>query len=81
MNVAPAPSLAAFEGCNDRMTGTVEMLKSVRVLRILAAPDMATGEAHTKLVPLHPKREAFLAAACARRYLPNLTYMFATLAH
>ena len=79
MNVAPAPGLAAFEGCNDRMTGRVEMLKSVRVLRILAASDMATGETYAKLVPLHAKRETLLAAARARRYLANLTYVFATL--
>ena len=57
------------------------MLKSVRVLRILAAPDMAAGETYAKLVPLHPKRETPLAAARARRYLPNLTCMFATLGH
>jgi hypothetical protein len=55
------------------------MLKSVRVLRILAAPDMAAGETYAKLVPLHPKRETLLAAARARRYLPNLAYVFATL--
>jgi hypothetical protein len=57
------------------------MLKSVRLLRILAAPDMAAGETYAKLVPLHPKRETLLAAARARSYLPNLTYVFATLGH
>ena len=55
------------------------MLKSVRVLRILAAPDMAAGETYAKLVPLHSKRETLLAAVRARRYLPNLSYVFATL--
>ena len=59
------------------MTGRVEVLKSVCVLRILAASDVATGEAHAKLIPLLAKREAFLAAARARRDLPNLTHMFA----
>ena len=63
------------------MTGRVEMLKRVRVRRILAASDMATGETYAKLVPLLPKRAAFLAAACARRYLSNLAYMFAMLGH
>jgi hypothetical protein len=81
MNVAPAPSLVALEGCNQRMTGRVEMLKRVRVLRILAASDMTTGETYSKLVPLLPKRAAFLAAACPGRYLANLTYMFAMLGH
>ena len=79
MNVAPAPGLAAFEGCNHRVTGRVEMLKSMGVFRILAASDMAAGETYAKLVPLHPKRETLLTAARARRYLPNLTYVFATL--
>ena len=55
------------------------MLQSMRVLRILATPDVAAGETHAKLVPLHPKRETLLAAARARRYLPNLTDVFATL--
>src|SRR6266542_1004910 len=50
MNVTPAPGLATFEGRNQRMTGRVEMLQSVRVLRILAAPDVAAGETDAKLV-------------------------------
>jgi hypothetical protein len=55
------------------------MLKSMRVFRILATPDVAAGETHAKLVPLHSKRETLLAGARARRYLPNLAYVFATL--
>src|SRR5437588_2971982 len=47
--------------------------------RILAASDMAAGEAYPKLVPWRAKREAFLATAGARRHLSNLTHMFATL--
>ena len=81
MNVAPAPGLAAFVGCNQRMTGCVEVLQSVRVLRILAASDMSAGQAYSKLIPLRPEREAFLTAARGRRYLPNLAYMFAMFGH
>ena len=55
------------------------MLKSVRVLRILAAPDMAAGETYAELVPRHAKRETFLTTVRARRYLSNLTHMFAML--
>ena len=51
----------------------------MRMARILAASDMAAGEAYPKLVPRLAKREAFLATAGARRYLSNLTHMFATL--
>ena len=79
MNIAPAPSLAALEGCNQRMTGRVEMLQRVRVARILAASDVAAGETYAKLVPRRAKREAFLATARARRYLSNLTHVLATL--
>jgi hypothetical protein len=79
MNIAPAPSLAALEGCNERMTSRVEMLQRVRVARILAASDMAAGETYSKLVPRRAKREAFLATARARRHLSNLTHVFATL--
>jgi hypothetical protein len=57
------------------------MLQSVRVLRILAAPDVAAGETYAKLVPLRSKRAAFLTAVCCRRYLPNLVHMLATLGH
>ena len=52
MNVAPAPVLAAFEGGNQRMTGRIEVLQSVRVLRILAASDVAAGQTYAKLMPL-----------------------------
>src|ERR1700731_403 len=78
MNIAPAPSLAALEGCNQRMTGRVEMLQRMRVAGILATSDMAAGETHAKLVPRRAKREAFLATARARRHLSNLTQVFAT---
>jgi hypothetical protein len=79
MNIAPAPSLAAIEGCNQRVPGCVEMLQRVRMARIFAASDVAAGETYAKLVPRRAKREAFLATARARRYLSNLTHVFATL--
>jgi hypothetical protein len=59
------------------MAGRVEVLKSVRVLRIFATSDMTTGQTHAKLGPARSKREAFLATTRARRDLPNPTYMFA----
>jgi len=81
MNVAPAPGLAAFVRCNQRMTGRVEVLQSVRVLRILAAPHVAARQAYPKLGPLRAEREAFLTATRRRRHLPNLAYMFAMFGH
>ncbi len=61
------------------MTRRVEMLQRVRMDRILAAPDMAAGETYAELVPRHAKRETFLTTVRARRYLSNLTHMFAML--
>ena len=81
MNVAPAPGLAAFEGCNQRMTGRIEVLQRMRVFRILAASDVTARQTNAKLVPLYSEREAFLTAVRRRRYWPNLVYMFATLGH
>lgn len=81
MMVAPAPCLVALEGCDHRMTGRIEMLQGVCMLRILAASDMTTGQAHAKLVPCRAEREAFLAAVGASLHLPNFTEMFATLTH
>src|SRR5437879_9096097 len=66
MNVAPAPGLAAFEGCNQRMTGRIEVLQRMRVFRILAASDVTAGQTNAKLVPLHSEREAFLTAVRCR---------------
>ena len=57
------------------------MLKRVRMLRILAASDMATGQTYAKLVPRRAEREAFLAAVGARPHMPNLTEMFAAFGH
>jgi hypothetical protein len=63
------------------MAGRVEVLKRVRVRRVLATSDVATGEAHTKLGPRFAEREAFFASIGARRRLSNLAEVFATLAH
>src|SRR5438477_174282 len=81
MNVTPSPNLAALEGCDYRMRRRVEMLQRVCVFRILATPDMAARETHAKLVPLRPQREAFLAAARARRDLSDFKCMFACVSH
>ena len=59
------------------MTGRVEMRKRVGMDRILAAADVATRQAYTKLVPLFPKREALLTAVRPRYYTLNLAYVFA----
>src|SRR5512143_1017279 len=52
VDVAPAPRLAALEGGDQRVPRRLEVTKRVRVRRILAAADVAAGEAHAKLRPL-----------------------------
>jgi hypothetical protein len=41
VDVAPAPRLATLEGRDQGVAGGVEMLKRMRMRRILTAPDMA----------------------------------------
>lgn len=63
------------------MTGGIEMLKRMRMLRILAASDMATRETYTELIPHCSERDALLAAVRPRLHGSNLTEMFATFGH
>jgi|SRR5438128_2178883 len=81
MHVAPAPGLAALEGGDDRVTGRIEMVKRVRMLRILAASDMTTRETDTELIPHSSERDALLAAVRPRLDGLNLTEMFTTFGH
>jgi hypothetical protein len=50
------------------MGGRFEVLKRVRVRRILAAPDVAAGKTDAKLVPTLPEGGALLAAGCTSRH-------------
>ena len=81
MQVAPAPCLAALEGGDDRMTRRIEVLKRMRMRRILAASDMTTRETYAKLVPRCAERDALLAAVRPRLHLSDLTEMFAAFGH
>jgi hypothetical protein len=57
------------------------MRERMRALRILAASDMAAGEAYTELVPWFAQRDAFLAAVGSDRYILNLAEMFTPIRH
>jgi len=56
------------------------MLERVRVFRVLAAADVAAGEAHAELVPARAVGQALLAAVGARRDFPDLAEVLAALA-
>ena len=62
------------------MTGRVEVLQRVRVLRVLAAADMTAGEAHAKFVPGRAVGETFLATIGARRDFLDRAEMLAAVA-
>ena len=80
MHVAPAPRFAALERRDHRVAGRIEVLQSVRVLRVLATADVAAGEAHPKLVPGRAARETLFAAIGAGRDFPDLAEMLAAFA-
>jgi hypothetical protein len=59
----------------------VEMLQRVRVMRVFAASHMPAREAHTKLGPLRPDRQTFLATVRAGRYRANIAEMLTAVGH
>ena len=57
------------------------MMKRVRVRRILAAADVAAGEANPELRPRRAERETFFASVGAGRDILDFSEMFALLGH
>src|SRR4029450_180338 len=58
VDITPFPPLTAFERPDDRMSGVMEMLFRMLVLRAFAAPDVPTCRAHAQV---HPRVAAGLA--------------------
>lgn len=75
VDVAPSPALVRLERCDHWVTGCFEVLQRMRILRILAAADMAAGKTNTKLVPPHAEGHAFFAAARAGFHSANFAEM------
>ncbi len=63
------------------MAGRIEMLERVRVLRILAASDVAARQAKPELVPGRADRHAIDAAVAARPYFTDVVEMLAAVGH
>jgi hypothetical protein len=72
MHVAPAPRFAALERRDHRVAGRIEVLQSVRVLRVLAAADVAAGEAQAKMYPGVAGLQTLLATVASAL---NLAYL------
>src|SRR5688572_19309988 len=81
VDIAPAPVLAGLEGCDDRMTGMVEMPRCVAVLRIVAATDVAAGPADAQVDPGIAGGEALFASIGPRFVRAHLVEMSAACGH
>src|ERR1700676_3521057 len=77
VQIAPSPGFGALERSDDGVSGCSEVLQRMRVLRILAAADMATRQTYAQLIPLRSDREALLAAVRTRLHRSDLSEMFA----
>jgi hypothetical protein len=72
VHVAPAPILPRLEGLDDGVIGAVEVLGSVLISGLIAAPYMPTGHAEAQMHPGIAYPEAVLAAVRAGCYFANL---------
>lgn len=81
MFVAPTPRLATLQGRNQWMPGLVEMLERVPVLRILAAADVAAGQAYAQLGPGRPEREALFTTVRAWSRRAKVAVMLTIFGH
>ena len=69
VDVAPAPVLAGLERADDRVRRGVVVRSRVAVGRVVAAADVAAGEADPEVQPLAAVAQAILAAVDGRREL------------
>ena len=76
VNVTPSPVLVWLEGLNERVSGRVEMLSGMLILRIVTAADMSTDETDAQMYPGVTHFQALLAAigaCCDLSYLVQMT--------
>jgi hypothetical protein len=81
IRVAPEPVLSGLERSDYRMAACTVVLGGVRVLGAVAASNMATGLAHSKVHPGVTELKAFLASVAARLDVSHLAEMPALLCH
>src|SRR5215472_10533631 len=81
INIAPAPILARLERADDRMLRLVEVLGGVLVLRGVAAPDVAAGQAQAQVDPGVAHFEAFFTAVGLRFHVVYLIEVSACAGH
>jgi hypothetical protein len=73
VHVAPPPNLSGLERPDYRVLSGVEVLRGVFISRLVAAADVAAGEALAQVHPGVAHLEALLAALGARGKVLDLT--------
>jgi hypothetical protein len=63
------------------MVRTVEMLRRVLILRLIAAPDVPARHAESQMNPGVPRFQAILTSVCARRNVLDLIEVCASNSH
>jgi hypothetical protein len=81
VDVTPDPVFTRLEGLNDRVVGGVKMLSGVRILRIVTATDMPTGETEAQVHPRISNFQTVLTAIGARGDVLDLIKMRTALCH
>jgi hypothetical protein len=61
IGVAPGPVFAPFVTADDRVPGTVEVVRCMLPGRAVATSDVAAGQAHTEVHPAAPRLKALRA--------------------
>jgi hypothetical protein len=79
VNITPTPVLPWLERLNDWVTGGMEMLGGMRILRIVTTAHMPAFQANTQMHPGVTHFQALLTAISARcdlTYLVKMTTLF-----
>jgi hypothetical protein len=73
VDIAPPPVLSGLKTPNQRMACRVEVFRRVLPLRLIAAANVAAGQTHSKMDPLHSHLQTFFASIRSPWiYIPNL---------
>jgi hypothetical protein len=81
IRVAPNPALAGFDGAHQRMTGLLEVLGGMLILRRVATSDMTAAQAQSQMHPAVADLDAVFANVFVRASDLDLIQMAAAYWH
>jgi hypothetical protein len=81
VNITPTPVFSWLERLNDRVTGCMEMLGGMLILRIVTTAHMPAFQANTQMHPGVANFQAILTASGTRCDLPYLVKMMTLFCH